>query len=235
MDKRIEGFFLILSASLVWLANPPALIGGILKLIGIDRNSASGMMTEGLAIGVFLLFFQRAAILIFDRLVLPFYPSYVGGTWVYALLPKPNVEFSDDRPTVGRFRIRLRAGRYVVEDGYAYWVKSDELIGRGQWSSSIMCASESRIDMIYQLDAEFRFEGEKATHYEGHIKLRPCKERKVIGRPYRGHFNDLEERAHVRGPIYAERVNRFQWRIERLRSHLEQNKTKLLGKLNTDQ
>lgn len=234
MHKKIEWLFLALSAAMVWLVNPPSIFDALLSLIGIPPSSYAGAMMEGLAVGVFLLVLQNAALFVFDQLILPLTSNYKGGTWIYSLLPKPNIEFVDARPTVGRFRIRIRQGRYVVEDGYAYWVTPQGLKGRGRWSSKIVCIADGRIDIIYRLDSEFRFQGEKATHYEGHIKLEQCSERRVVGRPHRGHFNDLEDRAHVRGPIYAERVSRFSSRVEALRETIESRATALLYKLETD-
>jgi hypothetical protein len=199
------------------MSNPPRLFLSALTALGLQPESYAGGFLEGVAIGLFLLVVQGIALWVFERFMMPFLPNYKGGTWVYSLLPGPNKEMRAPRPTVGRFRIKFESGRYVVEDGYAYWVEGNDLEGRGRWSSNIVSISKNRIDIIYQLSGEFKFD-ERTKHYEGHIRLEKVSEAKVIGKPHRGHFNDLEERAHVKGPIYAERVNRFQSGAKNLQS-----------------
>lgn len=233
MHRKLDWLFLLLSAGVVWMSNPPRLFSSALTALNLRSDGYVGGFLEGVTIGLFLVVAQGIALWVFERFLMPLSTNYKGGTWVYSLLPEPNEEFSEPRPSVGRFRIKFESGRYVVEDGYAYWVVGNQLQGRARWSSSIVSISRNRIDIIYQLSGEFTFD-ERTKHYEGHIRLEKVYEAKVIGKPHRGHFNDLEERAHFKGPIYAERVSRFQSGAEDLRRQLLLKNEELIDKLKSD-
>lgn len=231
MHKKLEWFFLVLSAGVIWMSNPPDLFGAALSVIGLRPGTYTGGFAEGLVIGVALVAAQAVLLQVYERLLLPFSPHYKGGIWMYSFRPK---RAADRQPTVGLFRIRMKSGRLVVEDGVAYWASTDGLKGRGRWTSRNLSILDDRIDIIYQLEPEFEFRVERSARYEGHIRLERREERKIMGKPHRGYLTDLEERSHVRGPIYAERIRRFQWGMAGLAERLESNRGALLYKLETN-
>ncbi|HET9639029.1 MAG TPA: hypothetical protein VFP12_07470 [Allosphingosinicella sp.] len=232
MHRTVGGFMLVLGAALAWATNPPGLLNALLALGGISPSGALGRLLEGVVIGLFILILQAVLVFLFDVFVLPVFPGQKTGVWVYSLMPEvPNPEFTDERPTVGVFELTQKGSSPRVECGLAFLAGGATLSSRGTWRSDTVAAGRARIDLIYDLDTHTQYKKEQQKEYRGHIRLERLKTKGIIGTPYLGHFNDLKDRSHIKGPIYAEHVSAFTWRFNHYKELLESKKIALLERL----
>lgn len=204
----IQRFVLVLSVALIWLSNPPAWIDSTIASFGLDPRGSWAALLSGAAIAIVLLALERLLELFSEAVILPLRGDYKGGVWLYALLPKPNAEFTEERPTVGIFTLRRKDGQYRVTNGRGYQIKAGKLIARGDWVAKCVGANKDHLDLIYELTTHFRYKDEKDSRYKGHIHLLNRDARGLFGPAYAGEFNDLDTRSHVLGPIYAEHASR---------------------------
>jgi hypothetical protein len=223
---------LVLGAALAWLANPPSIFIKLAAFGGVSPTGALGRLLEGVFVGLFILALQAVLVLLFDAIILPALPGQKTGVWVYSLLPNvPNPEFSDERPTVGVFELTQKAGSPRVECGLAFLAGGATLASRGTWRSDTVAVGRSRVDLIYDLDTHTQYQREEQKDYRGHIRLERLKTKGIIGTPYLGYFNDLKDRSHIKGPIYAEHVSILTWRFDHYKRLLETKKLELLERL----
>ena len=227
----IQRFFLLLSAGLIWLANPPAAVSRIIEALGFDPAAGAGAFIHGIVIALGLLVLERAIALVQENLISPLATSYKGGVWIYSLLPRPNEEFSDERPTIGIFNIRRSRGGYRVSNGRAFQIRDGKLKKRGEWTADCLGVGEQGIDIIYHMVTDFRYGEEQEEEYDGHIRLADCDRKGLCGRAYRGRFNDLSRRSHVMGPVYAEHVSRFPVRRVKYDRYIERKFNELYAQL----
>lgn len=231
MQRILSGFLLILSAAFVWMSNPPQAFDSVLVVLGIDPESPWGNFLEGLAIGLFVVILQLLANFMYENLLMPLLPSHKGGVWIYSLFPLPNEEFQDKRLTVGVFEMKQTLDNIEISCGLAFMATGAQLESRGEWTSDTVSISRKRIDLIYDLSTHHSYQNEKDKEYRGHIRLNKLATAGIIGKPYSGFFNDLKDRSHIKGPIYAERVSPFRWRFEHYKKQLEARKSELLARL----
>ena len=168
----MDTLFFLLSAAAIWLTKPPMYIDKIIRDVGLDPDKGTGAFLEGLIVAIIILLVQRAALLA-ERRASIFLPDYVGGVWMFALLPIHNEEFSDDRRTVGLFLVKPRKAGYAVSFGESFLIDPrGNLIKRGEWSANNIVIDGAYLDFIYTLKTSFKYREERDFEYRGVISLR---------------------------------------------------------------
>lgn len=205
----VARLFFLLSAGLVWIANPPGMATSLATAIfGPSAPAWVTAFATGILIAIVLLVMEWAVGRIVVRLVLPWTAGFRGGIWLYTLVPKGPSLPERDRATVGIFCIRLKDGQYYIAHGQAYIIRDSKLARRGTFHSLAMAAERNELHIVYVLtpDAEYK---QDAPDIEGYMRLRDCETPGLIGSAFQGSFNNLKDRGHVQGRLYAEHVSSF--------------------------
>jgi hypothetical protein len=209
----VARLFFLLAAGLVWITNPPeAATSLVIAIFGPDAPT----WVKGFATGILIAFVLLAMEWLFDRFVvrfiLPWTGGFRGGIWLYALVPKGSTAPERHRATVGVFCVKLQDGQYYISHGQAYIIRDSKLVRRGTLHSLTVTAEKKELHIVYVLTAAADY-NQDAPDVEGYMRLRDCETLGLIGREFQGRFNDLKDRGHVHGRVYAEHVSRsLKWK-----------------------
>lgn len=148
------------------------------------------------------------AVRVYDNLYWPRWDrTYQGGWWVYALIA--HAEGGEQIPIVGGFFLDHRPDSVSISEGRAYYADGPSLVRRGDWVGDTAWLVNKQLSVLFRMHGVRIQREPMPSRYEGLFTVRFLRSSPVAGvSGWTGHFQDLEDRSSVGGPVYAEYLGR---------------------------
>lgn len=135
----------------------------------------------------------------------------LGGWWVYAL--RAHLDDEKTEEVVGIFKLIEAEAGAEIREGEAFFIVEGKLSSRGRWSSDFVKVGKSKVRSLFHMEtSRGPAAGSKSRNpfrYEGILSLERTERSPLVGSAvFRGYFQDIDERATIKGPVYAEKLKR---------------------------
>lgn len=221
MGSRLNWLFLFIAAALVWQSNPPLILGEGANVIGLDTTTTFYKFLEGAFVPIFFTLAAFTINLFYNYVIFRMHRNFLGGYWVYSLIAIDNEVRVN---VVGVFKVDHTPNNCSARGGLAFIRDNDDLKQRGDWNSKWIYYDGRRLEFNFTMRTFPMYQGEGSKIYSGRIAADRMDLGGIFnGKPFRGEFQDFEDRSHIHGPVYLEKLNTDDSNVKRALSILETN------------
>lgn len=208
--RTFEWVFALASVALAWNLDLSNRLGSLAAFLGAQSGTFLYRLLVDGGVPVLLVGIAGAAIILYERVVWPFWPwsRCKRGWWAYSLVVRDN---SANIQVAGYFFLDDRIEGASIPEGRAYYVNTNALTHRGDWSASHVFVGSDSLRCLFSMRAQQPDREPLPSHYDGYFQVAHTSDSPVVGRDvWCGYFNDLGDRHKVWGPVVAERLRRVQ-------------------------